>query len=523
VPRQAEAVGNDLRAEALRQGETTIIRIARCGSNLSLLRPSTGASERHEDDDECFSHLPLSSSAGVFACDDRNIGLYVAPQLLNPTGMLDRHVIIAGAGLAGLTAAHQLARDGYAVTVIEARDRIGGRAWTVRGAPFVDAAYAELGGEFIDADHRRIRALATAVGTEIVRVLRHGFTLRFRNDQGGFQIDRGHGWNELRELLAPLIRDYKRSHGAVDAERFRELSKLSVRDWLRRAGAPPHIHALTDAMRGFFLADAEDLSALPMAAELGQAESPTEIPMYRIAGGNDRFLDAIVRATPAQVLLQHRLAAVRHATDRVMCTVIDDCGHQQEMTAAALIITVPASVLADIDIAPRLPETQERAIRTLRYGCATKVVLQTSSDLFGSSRARAFATDVHVGAFWDASEGQTPGAHVVSFLAGGSASPLLGERVRHGGDHLVGDLCWLRRGTAPRVRAVAAWTWEHDPLARGGYAYLDPSFDPAWIPLLRRRHGRLFFAGEHTSEDFQGYMEGAVESGERVAEEVVNV
>jgi monoamine oxidase len=79
----------------------------------------------------------------------------------------------------------------------------------------------------------------------------------------------------------------------------------------------------------------------------------------------------------------------------------------------------------------------------------------------------------------------------------------------------------LRRGgPAPRARARAHWQWENDPFARGGYAYLDPGFDPAWVPLLGRRAGRLFFAGEHTSEHYQGYMEGALESAERVVGEI---
>jgi monoamine oxidase len=62
--------------------------------------------------------------------------------------------------------------------------------------------------------------------------------------------------------------------------------------------------------------------------------------------------------------------------------------------------------------------------------------------------------------------------------------------------------------------------WEHDPFARGGYAYFDPCFDPALRGWLARPAGRLFFAGEHTSLKWQGYMNGAIESGRRAAAEV---
>jgi monoamine oxidase len=85
---------------------------------------------------------------------------------------------------------------------------------------------------------------------------------------------------------------------------------------------------------------------------------------------------------------------------------------------------------------------------------------------------------------------------------------------------VLAELCWLGlAGTA--VTACRVHTWEHDPLARGGYAYLDPGFDSAWLPMLSWRAGRIVFAGEHTSGEHQGYMEGAAESGQRAASEIL--
>ena len=62
--------------------------------------------------------------------------------------------------------------------------------------------------------------------------------------------------------------------------------------------------------------------------------------------------------------------------------------------------------------------------------------------------------------------------------------------------------------------------WDHDPLARGGYAYFDPGFDPLWRAWLARASGRIVFAGEHTSIKYQGYMNGAIETGLRAAAEI---
>jgi monoamine oxidase len=434
--------------------------------------------------------------------------------------MLIHHVVVAGAGLAGLAVADGLTRSGRAVTVVEARGRVGGRVWTVRD-PLVNGAYGELGAEFIDEDHQRMRRLAARFGLEIVRVLRHGFVQRYRADDGAFELSRSRGWTELADALAPLVRDYKRAHGANDAVRVRELSAFSVREWLRSREVPAHVHAMADAMRGFFLADPEDLSALPLAAEIAQGGSPAQTPMFRVAGGTGRLVDALAAAADARMLLNHRVVGVRHATDRVVCELLDDTGRRQQIDADALVVAMPATALSDVPITPALPHEQWRAITGLRYGCATKAVVQTSRDLFGGKPARAFATDTHAGAFWDASEGQADGIPIVSFLAGGSASAALADRLHDGADLLLSDLCWLRRGEpSPWARASAHWRWEDDPFARGGYAYLDPGFDPACLPLLGRRAGRLFFAGEHTSGNYQGYMEGALESAERVLAEM---
>jgi monoamine oxidase len=164
-----------------------------------------------------------------------------------------------------------------------------------------------------------------------------------------------------------------------------------------------------------------------------------------------------------------------------------------------------------------LPEEQRRAIGALRYGCATKVLVQSSRDLFGGRKARAFATDTDLGAFWDGTEGN---GTLLTFLGGGCVSRRLRTRADQSGSHLLDDLCWLGMAGAP-VNAIRTVTWEDDLWAGGGYAYLDPSFDPAWRPLLSSRAGRLVFAGEHTSEAWQGYMNGAVESGLRAARELI--
>jgi monoamine oxidase len=433
--------------------------------------------------------------------------------------MTGRRVVVVGAGLAGLAAAHELTRHGRVVTIVEARSRAGGRVWTARDG-FLDRQHAELGGEFVDDDHQHVRALAARFGLELVPVLRRGFTQRHRSD-GSHRVRRWAGWQELQQAFEPLIRRYRAAGGDERSEAVRELSTYSVREWLRRQQASDDVHAIADSMRGFFLADPEQLSALPLVAQLAEHGSPARTGISRIVGGNDRLVEALVGATPAQRLFDHQVHAIAQATDRVVVRVRDASGLQQDVEADAVVVSVPTTVLRTIEITPALPEPQMHAIRSLKYGCATKVVLQYEGDTLRRMRARAFATDTHLGAFWDSTEGQLSTAHsMLTFLCGGSASAAMRERIERGPREVLSDLCWLDLADVT-VTASRHYSWETDPLVGGGYAYLDPAFDPAWLPLLSRRAGRIVFAGEHTSSDHQGYMEGAIESGLRAAREIL--
>lgn len=432
-----------------------------------------------------------------------------------------KRIIVAGAGLAGLTAARELERAGASVTIVEARARVGGRVWTMREG-FADGRHGELGGEFIDAEQKDIRGLCAELGLPLVRVLRGGFTHRLRGADGRPRVSRTRPWQELSDSLASLERRHTAARGSAFAATVREMAAISLREWLVRQHADHELHAIANALRGFFLADPDDLSVLPVVEQLASGGSPAQQQMFRVEGGNDRLVDALAGALGSAVRLGHQVAAISQSADRVTVTVIDPHGQRQQLEAEAMVVALPASTLRHVSMTPELPEPQARAIRALRYGCATKVLVQTNRDAFARHRARAFATDdTRLGAFWDAAEEQPRGpGSMLAFLGGGSASAPLRDTFARDPAYVVSGLCWLGMAGAD-VSAAHAATWEDDPWARGGYAYMDPGFDPTWRAQLAHRAGRLVFAGEHTSPRWQGYMNGAVESGIRAARELI--
>jgi monoamine oxidase len=267
-----------------------------------------------------------------------------------------------------------------------------------------------------------------------------------------------------------------------------------------------------------FLADPEDLSLLAMV-EFFAGEGFGEGETLRVTSGNDRIATDIAKRL-RRVDLETSLRRVRQTDSGVTVTVGTAAG-QTELAADYLVVTLPASTLRDVIFEPGLPDPQRSAIDSLKYGMASRLLLQFDKRFWRSRhRPSLFGSDQSFGAVWDANEQQKGPAGILTFLAGGRASPELQQLIAEGGVKAVADrLTWL--GGPARILQSAMVVWENDPWARGGYAFFDPHFDPRWRDWLARPFGRVLFAGEHTSIRWQGYMNGAVQTGQRAAEEVL--
>jgi monoamine oxidase len=431
-------------------------------------------------------------------------------------------VLVAGAGLAGLAAAHDLAALEADVTVVEARGRVGGRVWTIRDG-FARKQHAEAGGDMIDEGQEEIRALAADLGLTLTRILRSGFGYVRQDGERPRVVHRrgGVGWDRLARALEPWSRRYRLAEQRWDSPIAAALSRQSVAQWLDAIGADDDLRSTATGLRGFFLADPEELSLIALVDQFA-GDTPAPGAMYRIEGGNDRLAAALaaplgdrIRLYTELVGVSHRGATVRASLRRGRATSTHTCDY--------LIFALPATLLRRIPITPGLPPQQHEAIARLSYGRATKSLLQFSRRFWRApGRPRAFGSPLAFGALWDGNEEQAGRTGILALLAGGGASDLTQQIVaRAGAPGLADALDWLG-GSQRDLIGGRHVVWEDDPWARGGYAFFDPAFDPALRPWLARPHGRLFFAGEHTSLRWQGYMNGAVESGRRAVAELVD-
>jgi monoamine oxidase len=428
-------------------------------------------------------------------------------------------VIVAGAGLAGLTAARALDADGARVTVIEARDRVGGRVLTIRDG-FADRQHAEAGADLIEESQTEVFDLARALRLKTVRILRTGWGFHRANQRGRQTVHRAPStFERAARLLQREIEDYRTAGQRWDSAVGLALGRESVADWCARVNGDQALAAGLRGLRGFFLADPEDLSLLPLVEQFASDGPPGADGMFRLHGGTDRLPAAIAKALESPVRLNTVLRRVSQDNREVRAS-IDERGTLREISADFLVIAMPATTVRDVAFDPSLPDEQHRAIATLRYGPATRLLMQFGQRFWRRPhRPRAFGTDSPIGAVWDANEEQRGAAGILALLAGGRASAELQAILAREGDVGMRDrLAWL--GRPSRLIASHSTTWESDPWSRGGYAVFDPQFDPRLRSWLSRPAGRILFAGEHTSDRAQGYMSGAIESGRRAAVEV---
>ena len=394
-------------------------------------------------------------------------------------------VAVIGAGFAGLAAADSLRAGGAEVTVLEARDRVGGRVWSV---PFAGATI-ERGAEFILPGYEVMEELAARFG---IRLVLKGTPYGRRIPVGEESV----AWSDL-EAAFERIGQGPPAGAASAAEAIDALElDASVAALIKTRVAISNGHP------------AEDLEVSVLdegASTFGDFDN------FTLEGGNMRLADALAGELGDAVHLRAPLRRLRWSDDAVTAFTDD-----AEIEADAAVIAIPAPPLAEVEFDPPLQGATADALAGVEYGQNAK--------LFVPMRAPAEPSAIMsvAGHFWSYTQLGADG-EPAPFLTGYTGTmAAIDALTSNGVETWVERLAELRSELELDASpdSVLLSTWHDDPWVRGAYSARSIS-SPLRDEDLARPIGPLHFAGEHTAGEWHGLMEGALRSGRRAAEQVL--
>lgn len=418
-------------------------------------------------------------------------------------------VAVVGGGLAGLSAARELGVSGRRVVVLEARDRLGGRAWFSSFA----GTEVEMGGGFVHRIQPFIWAELERYGLDVVenpdpeRIFQ-------RHDDGVEET----GPEVFASFLASIDTLCEGARTLIpeataipSSEAAREADRLSLRQKLDALDLSPGERDRLDALgSGLSSAPNDRAGFLPIAKSYALADYDADLMLesngrWTIARGTRALVDAITADVAGDVRMRSVVHGISQTGSGV--TIVTDGG---DVSAAAAIVAVPLNTLGSIAFDPPLAPLKQEAAATGSVGLGVKV-WATLSDQYPSS----FATGPdRYPLTYAQTEAVTADGRPLALAFGPSAERLpLTDHAR-----IAASIEEMLPGA--KVDQVGGHDWVRDPYSRGTWAAYAPGTWLRWAPELGRPEGRIVFAGSDIAPGWGSYMDGAIETGLRAAREV---
>ena len=446
-----------------------------------------------------------------------------------PPGRRKVHVLVVGAGIAGLVAAYELRRAGHRVTVLEARSRVGGRIYTARDG-FADGLAAEVGAMRIPISHKLTMAyvqrfrLKTAAFRSVnpdaytfIRGQRRRFSAAI-DDHFDLRIEeRGKNVHSLLERdLAPLVKLIVAEGESGWTQILERWDGASLRDFLVAN------EWSEGAMEMFGVLSRHESLMNTSFLEFFQGSNDVMTPMVRIVGGMDLLPKSFLPEIQSDLRYGAVVRSLEQGADYVRVHYENGAG-RRSVTGDYLIVTLPYAVLRHVDVTPEFDQAKQRAIRQVYYDNASKIFLQFRRK-FWEEEGIYFGTTVTDLAirnvvYPEQDQPTLRGLLLASYTWSQDAHRWAALTERERLTQALDNLGRIHPRSLQHFEAGRSHVWQSDPYAGGAYTVFLPGQQRRLHHDICMPQGRIHFAGEHTG--MHRWVEGAVESGLRVTSEVV--
>ncbi len=443
-------------------------------------------------------------------------------------------VVVIGAGLAGLTAARDLVREGVDIELLEARTRVGGR---VLNHSIGDGKVVEIGGQWVGPTQDRILALAKEMGVDTYPTYDEGEYVDYRNglrvpyDKAIFPLPPGDpvGMAETASLVVRL----NEMAAAVDLEapwetpNAVELDSDTLYSWMERNAVSPGAKQLIQlAAEAILACEPRDVSFLHLLFYIASAGSLENLFLIgggaqeqRLVGGSQQIPIRMARALGKRIKLGSPVRTIRQTKSGVSVE-----GDGFAVAAKHVIVAIPPTLAERIEYSPGLPGYRDQMTQRMPMGTVIKTMCVYDTPFWRDEGLTGFATSdtgpVKV-TFDNTPPDATPGV-LLGFIEGEDAR-VYGRKTRKERQAgVVESFVRYFGDKAASPRSYIEMNWAAEPYTRGCYSGFFPT--GVWTSYgsaLKTPIGRIHWAGTETATVWNGYMDGAVQSGNRAAEEVL--
>src|SRR5260221_1782094 len=432
-------------------------------------------------------------------------------------------VVVIGAGFAGLAAAYELSRAGADVTVIEARNRVGGRV--VSFQDLVPGGTMEGGAELIGSNHAIWVDYKQRFGLSFIDITEEDAESPIvLNGRRLTAAESEKLWDEMKAALNGLNADAARiadpfaPWSAADAA---ALDRRSLADWI---SAQPisdlckiGIDAQMVADNGVSTAWQSYLGNLAMIKGGGVEKYWTDTEVHRCSGGSQQLAAKLAAAIGAARVRQRQAVSAIEATGRGVTVTAGGTKHEADYA----VLAVPPLTWDPIAFTPRL-----HVSAVPQMGANVQVLMKVRDLYWRHSHAGPDSLgDGPVHLTWHTTQHQkVAGAGVVAFSGGAAADTCRGWSPTERTERYLAALSPLYPGLRASFERARFMDWPSDPWVKGSYSFPAPGEVTTLGPQLQQPlGGRVYLAGEHTCYAFVGYMEGALQSGARAAKRIATV